>query len=504
MGTLYDANGNAAGDDGQAGAGVRSVGGLDTNSTKTDPTKPPSKADAAPKASGPYTYVGLCGALNQIEQDLVDAGTVEQANFYEVIFQPPSLAASTIKIPGQTDKSLAPMGATTTAADKVDQTKQSMNTTGLNRTVQAGTQIMQFIEMTMRNSSFITDQMNKVKDQISGNVEASNSTASNDTTQWFKINVIAKPMSDKIDAKRNDFAWHMTYLVTPYQINQAVSQYFPDAKFRGVHKVYNYWFTGENTQVLHYQQDFNNLYFDVINGDAPVNIVQAGPLADSVMQSWRPAKVPTTASGQSSQGAKNDANNPASTLADYLYSRTDQGTIKLRIIGDPAWIQQGEVVGLNAPNFNFQGFYPDGTVNTDAQQGVFAVNWNSPADYNINTGLMDVNSNTTNNSNDNLSASQTQQSAAYTIQTMKSFFIKGKFEQEIEGSLLTNLNTKQLGDINSDTGRPPSASADSTIRDTDNPNAQKPVVALTPAPATSSATAIDQNTGTVDFTALGN
>lgn len=485
MATLYDANGFVSGDDGQAGAGVRAVGGLDTNKAKTDPKSPPPKADSAPKASGSYTYTGLCAALNQLEQDLVTAGTVEQANFYEVVFQPESIASSTIKLPGQTDKSMVPMNPTTTAGDKVDQSKQSMNTTGLNRTVNFGTQIIQFIEMTMRNSSFITNQMTEIKDQVSGNVEASNSTAANNTTQWFKINVVAKPVSDKMDTKRNDFAWHMTYLVTPYQINQSVSQYFPEAQFRGVHKVYNYWFTGQNTQVLHYQQEFNKLYYNVINGDAPVNKAQNSALANDVMQSWAPTNVPTTTSGQSDQGAKNDANNPASTLADYLYSLTDQGEITLRIIGDPAWIQQGEVVGVNGPNYNFEGFYPDGTINTDAQQAVFAVNWNSPADYDngssgplSGTGLMNVNANTTGGDNDNLSASQTQQSAAYTATKLKSTFIKGKFEQELKGVLLTNLNTRQLGDIASDTGRPP-AKADTNSRATDNPNATKKAAAVT-------------------------
>ena len=107
-------------------------------------------------------------------------------------------------------------------------------------------------------------------------------------------------------------------------------------------------------------------------------------------------------------------------------------------------IQQGEVVGLNAANFNFEGFYPDGTVNTDAQQAVFAVNWNAPTDYNegssgpfSGSGLMDVNAGTAANT-------VSQSSAAYTLNKIKSTFSKGKFEQTLEGTLLKNLNYKEI------------------------------------------------------------
>lgn len=456
MAAIYDANGVYAGED-NTGPGVRSASGLDAPTLSTSVA--PANAAAAPKGDTKYTYLGLCAAMNQYEQELVQAGTVEIANVYEVKFIPASLAAAKIKIPGQTEKSLTSMQQDRTAKAVLDPSQNSMNTQGVNRSVAQGTQIIQFIEMVMRNSTFVTDQQVAVVDPVTGEATPSNSTSKNDTTQWFKISVDATPIGTTIDKKRNDWAYKLTYIVSPYQINQAESQYFPKAKFRGVHKVYNYWFTGENSQVLNYEQQFDNLYIDTINGIAPVNPTTYPDLASQI--TWRNKRVPITAATQSDQGADKGANNPAASLADYLYSAPDQATINIQIVGDPAWMQQGEIIGLNTLNFNFQGFYPDGTINTESQQAVFALNWNAPADYNNGTsgpqngsGLMDVNAAATGTNNANLEATQIQQTAAYTALTVKHTFNNGKFIQDIQGALVVNLQQGELAAIAKENGRP--------------------------------------------------
>ena len=447
-----DANGVVVGGYDAPAPGVRS-----SNSNKA-PDGAPQKATAAPTTKTAYT--GLCAFLNANEQKMVGKD-VEIANHYSVVFNPTSLAASKIKLPGGIDKSDTSMPVPTTAKEATDPQTNQVDTNAFSKSVTQGTQIIQFIELVMRNSSYITDQQTQIRDQVTGNAKASMSSAK-DTTTWFKINVNAVPIGTSIDKLRQDYAYDITYIVTPYAINQAESQYFPKARFRGCHKVYDYWFTGNNTQVLHFEQEYNNMYFNVIDGKAVDNFGQNSALAKDLaagqlgLAQWPYSRVPTTASGQSSQGAKNDANNPASTLADYLYSADDQASIKLKIIGDPAWIQQGEVVGLNPFNINFNGFYSDGTINTDVQQAVFAVNWNAPDDYNLNTGLMEVNKAANGGSNNNLLTTQPRQSAAYVATKLRSNFSQGKFEQELEGTLLTNLNAQQLQSA-ADLGRPKSS-----------------------------------------------
>lgn len=431
-----------------ANQGVR-AGATQISSTWDDNSKlPPPKASAAPTSSKEYIYTGLCAAMNQYEKDLVTAGTVEIANFYEVQFAPSSLKDEQVTVPGATDQAATPMQSNNTAKSILPDTNK-VNTKGRSIAVSQGTQIMQFIETTMRNSSYITKQQIAIQDQLTSKDTASNSTSANNTTTWFKINTKATIIGDKIDTKRNDFAYHITYTISTYKINQAESQYFPQAQFQGVHKRYDYWFTGLNTQVLHYEQNYTTAYNNAVSGNYVKQQVSGSrELAAQVQLGLGPNKnVPTTASAQSDKGAAGGALNPASTLADFLYSDSDQSSIKLTIVGDPAWIQQGEVVGLNATNFNFDGFYPDGTVNTDAQQAVFAVNWNAPTDYNegssgpySGTGLMDVNAGTAANT-------VTQSSAAYTLNSVKSTFSKGKFEQTLGGLLLKNLNYKEIASL---------------------------------------------------------
>ena len=424
---------------------------------------PPAKASAAPTGTQQYIYTGLCAAMNQYEKDLVKKGVVEIANFYEVQFAPDTLKAETVTIPGQTDQLATPMQDNSTSKSKLPTTNK-VNNKARNIAVAAGTQIIQFIETTIRNSSYITKQQTAIQDQLTGKDKPSESTSKNKGTTWFKINTKAVPIGDKIDNKRHDFAYHITYTVSTFKINQAESQYFPQAEFQGIHKVYNYWFTGLNTQVLSFEQKYDHAYINAISGKGPGPDVGSFPdLAAQVQYGMGPIKnVPSVASSQSDKGAQNAALNPASTLADFLYSQQDQASTTLQIVGDPAWIQQGEIVGINAINFNYQGFYPDGTINTDAQQAVFAINWNAPTDYNEGTrgpksgdGLMPTTTSGATGTNPpstttpgiKTSPQAAQASAAYVAKTLKSTFSKGKFEQTLTGVLLKNLNAKQITEI---------------------------------------------------------
>lgn len=448
---------------GQTGRGGSTV-------SVTQATADAAKSEAPPKASSAPTtktdYTGLCAFMNANEQNMVGKDT-EIPNHYSVVFNPASLGSSTIKLPGGIDKSATANPTAKTAKEEILPETNSMDTNAFSKSITAGTQIIQFIEMVMRNSSYITDQQTQIIDQVTANAKPTTSTSKNNTTTWFKINVTATPVGTKLDKQRQDYAYDIVYTVTPYAINQADSQFFPQAKYRGCHKVYDYWFTGNNTQVLQFEQEYNNLYYNVIDGKAVSNFGQNSNLSKQVAASqlglaqWPYSKVPTTASGQSSQGAKNGANNPASTLADYLYSSDDQASISLKIIGDPSWIQQGEVVGLNPFNINFNGFYPDGTINTDTQQAVFVINWNAPADYNVTTGLMEINKAGTGGSNNNLASTQPRQSAAYVATKVKSYFNQGRFEQELNGVLLTNLNSEQLQQA-ADSARPAKPAAETT------------------------------------------
>jgi hypothetical protein len=135
------------------------------------------------------------------------------------------------------------------------------------------------------------------------------------------------------------------------------------------------------------------------------------------------------------KGADGLVNEAGDNAASFLYSPTDQAKIKLRIVGDPAWMQQGEVAeGVSSRNFNFNPFNDDGTINYDSQEVVFDISWNQPQDYDLNTGLMDIAR--TGIKEDGTYSTQPQFNATYTAIKCKNIFSKGRFEQELEGRLL--------------------------------------------------------------------
>jgi hypothetical protein len=152
-----------------------------------------------------------------------------------------------------------------------------------------------------------------------------------------------------------------------------------------------------------------------------------------------------TRSSESSQGADLKTNEPPSNAAEFLYSPTDLQETSMTIVGDPAWLQQGEAfAGFSSTNPAWGAFLADGTINTDAQQVMFEVSFNTPRDYDFSTGLIESNPASTNQSQNNYQAqSVAQQSRVYRAYEVVSDFAKGKFTQLLKGKLVLNAITPE-------------------------------------------------------------
>jgi hypothetical protein len=129
----------------------------------------------------------------------------------------------------------------------------------------------------------------------------------------------------------------------------------------------------------------------------------------------------------------------------------------MTIVGDPAWLQQGEsFVGLpkGAPYY-FNAFLPDGTINFDSQQILFAVGYNRPSDYNLETGVMETglmdpsavtqkNQQYNNSLTTNADGLSTKENRVYIAKEVQNRFAKGKFTQVLKGSLVIYTPTKEI------------------------------------------------------------
>jgi len=429
-----------------AARSVTGAGSRELSSTWDDnsmlPGHAPPTAAAAPTKGASNLFTGLCDALNQHQQELVKRKQYEIADEYVINFASPAISNAQVVKPGPVTYKNTAQQETNTAAAKLDPDKNQVNGNSQIWSVLAGTQIVQLIDQVMRSSRYITDQ------QL-GNYDAdgvwvpSKTANTNGVIGWYKINVSAKQLG--YDKKRRDNAYRMTFTISPYAINQMDSPYFPNSDYRGAHKAYDYWFTGENTQILSYEQEYNFAYYTTITGDAP-GLATPPPVGRDQRK-----RTYMATSEQRGQGQANYVNEPADSAAAFLYSVADFAEVNLKILGDPAWLQQGEVsTGVNAQTFDYKPFNPDGTINYDSQQVTFTVSFNRPTDYDFNTGIM------------NVAAAAPKETFAYIATFCKNTFSKGQFTQELTGSLLPlGSNPTASGNTN---GRPAPAATNTGSR----------------------------------------
>lgn len=470
MTTITDAGGlvvsSSDAEFGGSGAIGDSIGATVTDTTGATVRQPPStttvdrasappKADAALRSSAGETFVGLAALLNKIQKELSTGPDAVQdfPDEYEITFTPETLKNATLAKSGTTAYNATAM-EDNNKASALDPNKNSTNMKSRSWTIASGSQIIQVINDIMKNSSYIADQQIKNTDEVTQETK-NNSTASQQNVTWFKVNTIATP-TNNFDKKRNDFAYKITYNISKYEINTMLSPYFPGAKYRGAHKAYKYWFTGENTAVIDFSVDYNSTYqsYTVIgrDGDKSGLRAQQEDYTKRIYgdQFFQPTVSPQSTSGSSAQGAKGKSNEGPASAEDYLFDPSALSVVKLKIVGDPAYLQQGCEITSNRPP-DYAPFSPDGTINFNTAQIVFTMAWNSPSDYNLATGLMDINQ--VGKNPDGTPKNLPEYAQAYEAIDITSTFSRGRFEQELSGRLIGSLKQLQSPKSNETSGR---------------------------------------------------
>ena len=406
----------------------------DRNQVDTGAQAPP-KATAAGNKSGSLIS-GLMGAMNAQQQEKVNKKEIEVADEYEIEFGPGAekIADARVTKPGKKvakDMTSGAVPASKGNTGSLSPDKQRMDVTSRNFAIPAGTQLVQAIDQIIRNSNYITDQALFVFNEKTNKLEPAPPKANTaGGFQWYNILMQATPI--KYDNKRNDFAFRVKYTIVPYEPQEFFSQFFPVPVYRGVHKRYPYWFTGENTQVLDYSASFNKLFTITVTGGPGDNPLETFRSRYSTSMRDYPFFQSQARSTESDVGADGRANDLAANAAEYLYNPSDNGQAKIKILGDPAWIQQGSSSGLaSSTTITTEPFNADGTINFDVNDVLFEIAWQRPEDYNSETGLADPFARTQSSFQDR----QPIQSVIYRARKCTSYFNQGRFEQELEGTL---------------------------------------------------------------------
>ena len=393
--------------------------------TDTDDDEALEVAERAPPAKkvglkGATITQGLATALNEHQQLLAQKTPGMIPDKYTIELEDVAgLKDAKMRKQGTVDKRRAPLQDNPDPNQKLNQKKQNFDSDTKNYSINAGTQIVQLIDQVMKNSTYVTAQQTVAFDEISKK-EIKNTPVK--TVQWYRITQTATPTA--YDPVRKDYAYNIHYKISRYQINTPRSPYFPPAMYRGVHKLYNYWFTGQNTEVINFEIEANTNYVSPISNSGLAN--NPGNARFAEKQFFQ------TSAEESTQGGLGESTLPAAQLASRLYSNADVSKTNLEIIGDPDWITQSELFYTES---NLKPFERDGSCNMRASEVLFELRFNRPADYDLPTGLIPVTKNNIGASAITGEVNLPEESIVFMAQKITNKFQNGKFTQEILGTL---------------------------------------------------------------------
>jgi ketosteroid isomerase-like protein len=290
------------------------------------------------------------------------------------------------------------------------------------------------------------------------------STVSSDGfIKWWRVEVELQYISsnanmDKTGTKPKKFI----YRVVPYMVD---SSFFlpPNERRKGteadkqqVAKIYNYIYSGKNIDVLDFDINFKTGFYTTLHAD--VNQRNAAELLARQMSTGEPQndrqnwgaltqqvegeptvgkkesatrseliKTKTRSSNQGGSGKDTAAVLAAKQFQDAITAGVDMITVDLTILGDPYYIGDSGMGNYHA-GAKSKYVNSDDSMTWDATEIHIILNFRTPADIDLNTGMYDFNK----------LYDAKQFSGLYRVLTGESFFVRGKFTQKLRIIRLKN------------------------------------------------------------------
>lgn len=395
---------------------------------------------------------GLRDLLNSEQKEEVKAGTRSEGcdNEYDFTFLPD-------------DDSSIPNASIISASD-LDKTKYSVNPIQnsdgddeanrnpkpdpekQNFIVNKGTPILKVINNIISQSTYLEAAL-KVLYGTTDDESGDNDTVKKDTkspVRWYCV--IPQVAIKSFDKKLKDWCYKINYIIKPYETPYVRSSYAAaTSDYYGPVKIYDYWWTGKNTEVISFEQQIDQLF---------MNIVSVGGLGESD-QGLIDDLVPTVPNMPqpyvSKEGRFDISKEAQNSYVTSLYSPNDFVTSKLKIMGDPDYLIPspqgiGDYLSLNDTRKRgiFSRFYArDGvTVSPSGGQVFIEIRFNQADDYNANTGLLNVNNRVVFFSKNGL-APQRGGGISFLVSNIIHSFSLGKFTQELTLKLNTQVEKRK-------------------------------------------------------------
>lgn len=369
------------------------------------------------------TTDSLIGWLNDNQQTLYDKLKVDIPQEYDILWDK---TAEEIKnsplVASNPDAANSPMSNAATVQQsnvKTAQQAQTINVRSKYVNISGGTSIVSMIDQIVVKSSYIADTLTK---KNNADIEADALPGSPKTLQWYAINPVVTILGrDKI---LNDWAYSITYQIATYSVPYIRSQYVGQrSAYYGPIKEYSYFLTGENTEVISYEMEYNNKFY---TADTPVTNKDK----NSSIKDPAPRAPTGDVQGNQTGGNLNSADAVVQTVRANLYSPADQATASIKIIGDPDFLM--DITGKKIPPLgeSFSRFYgKNGSISPYGGQVFIEIIFKVAEDYG-DDGLLDVDPTQT------IAFYPLEQQQLlknrgliYKVISVKSSFNRGKFEQ---------------------------------------------------------------------------
>jgi hypothetical protein len=341
--------------------------------------------------SGPK---GLITKLNEEQANLKKNNTIGIPTVYKIkwIADAEQMATASVVSATRTNKATQPGNSaknTTEVNESADITSAPNNTQ--EKISFSNAPITQAIDQIIARSKYIEDAMVKnYEDKNEANPETESfpsKSSPNSPFKWFRIT----PEISNIqwDEKLKDWSFTITYRIETYLVPVIDNPYVQNnVKYYGPHKRYDYWYTGQNSEIISYEQTLNNAYFvNVLGGNMKnTNVAQSGNQegnASSVPGQGAAVLVNTPAAGDKTGDGGTSASAAVNSVRTSLYDPGSFATAKISILGDPDYLMQEVATGSTGLNKAYSRFYNDGgfTINPTGGQVFIEIDFKEGVDY---------------------------------------------------------------------------------------------------------------------------
>jgi len=305
-------------------------------------------------------------------------------------------------------------------------------------TFNKGTSILSVIQTIIKNSTFYTNQLtNKT------NTKEKDGKKDTETDKPFiNFRITSSYKMLEFDPKANRHAYEVTYYVKPYEIRGQGNSLAYQQKPKYIAKEYNYYFTGDNQDIIDLDIEFNLAFYNYRS----TGLEEAGKGNNPVILDGQKKKADVTPNnpdpltpliiehiGTNQKATRGAANSDGETdkikAADVHESimtsaRGDMIVLDLTILGDPEFIKQDDILH-RVTDTTSQLVTPTGSLIQDKGEIYIKLKFNIPDDIDHETGLMKKDKALPYGSFNRTSSFD----GIYRIMTIKNSFTGGKFTQ---------------------------------------------------------------------------